>query len=86
MFDGHVAGHLRGVSAECVRAATCLYTVSADSNFVVDTHPRMENVTVVSACSGHGFKHSAGLGEQIALRLLGEPTRADWGAFALKDS
>jgi sarcosine oxidase len=28
-------------------------------------------VLIVSACSGHGFKHSAGLGEAIAEQVLG---------------
>lgn len=83
MFDAHVAGRLRGVTPECVHAVSCLYTVSTDAGFIVDRHPELDNVTVVSACSGHGFKHSAGMGEQLALRALGEPTVADWGAFAL---
>jgi len=25
----------------------------------------MDDVTIVSACSGHGFKHSAALGEML---------------------
>ena len=28
---------------------------------------------MVSACSGHGFKHSAGLGQALAERLRGLP-------------
>ena len=28
---------------------------------------------VVSACSGHGFKHSAGVGEAVASTLSGAP-------------
>lgn len=83
MFDARVRGRLRGITPECVHAATCLYTVSPDSGFVVDRHPTLENVTVVSACSGHGFKHSAGFGEALALRALGEPGGVDWDAFAL---
>lgn len=83
MFESHVAGRLRGMGSECVRALTCLYTVSPDFGFVIDRHPQRENVTVVSACSGHGFKHSAALGEQLALRALGKETSLDWGAFSL---
>ncbi|MBI5278377.1 MAG: N-methyl-L-tryptophan oxidase [Burkholderiales bacterium] len=83
VFDAHIAGRLRGMSAECTRTATCLYTVSPDGGFVIDRHPTLENVTVVSACSGHGFKHSAALGEQLALRALGEGTSVDWQAFGL---
>ncbi|MGI4860257.1 MAG: FAD-dependent oxidoreductase [Janthinobacterium lividum] len=72
MYDAHVAGRLRSVNRNTVHRAACLYTVSTDSGFIVDTYRDMENVTVVSACSGHGFKHSAGLGEWLARAAIGE--------------
>jgi sarcosine oxidase len=83
MFDKNVKGRLDSVTTECVHATTCLYTVSSDSGFVVDRHADLENVTVVSACSGHGFKHSAALGEALALRVLNQPSSTNWGAFSL---
>jgi len=61
-----LADRLAGVGPVAVRSAACLYTVTPDSGFIVDRHPAMERVTVVSACSGHGFKHSAGIGEALA--------------------
>jgi sarcosine oxidase len=67
MFDRHVEGRLASVTPKAVHSAACLYTVSTDSAFIVDTHRDMENVTVVSACSGHGFKNSAGVGERLAM-------------------
>lgn len=69
IYERHVAGRLRGVTATCEWAAACLYTVTPDSGFIVDAVTELEGVTFVSACSGHGFKHSAALGEQIARRL-----------------
>ena len=45
---------------------TCLYTVTPDLHFLIDRHPRNERVLVVPPCSGHGFKHSAGIGEAVA--------------------
>ena len=66
MFDRHVAGRLRGLDGRAVRSATCLYTSTADASFVVEPHPSIAAVTLVSACSGHGFKHSAALGESLA--------------------
>ncbi|SAK90020.1 FAD dependent oxidoreductase [Caballeronia calidae] len=72
MFENHVAGRLACVSSRPVHAAACLYTVSTDSGFIVDTYRDMENVKVVSACSGHGFKNSAGLGERMALWAIGQ--------------
>jgi sarcosine oxidase len=66
MFEEHVAGRLKGVSAGPARAAACMYTVTPDSDFVIDHHPDSERIIVVSACSGHGFKHSAAIGEAVA--------------------
>jgi sarcosine oxidase len=62
----YVAPYFPAVSARCLRATTCLYTVTRDFGFVVDRHPEMRNVIVASPCSGHGFKHSAALGEVLA--------------------
>jgi sarcosine oxidase len=69
MYDSHVAGRLRGLDARVVRSATCLYTATADASFIVEPHPAMPAVTLVSACSGHGFKHSAALGESLAMQI-----------------
>ena len=65
MHGAHIAGRLRGAGVP-VRSAACLYTVTPDSGFVIARHPAEERITVVSACSGHGFKHSAGIGEAVA--------------------
>lgn len=66
MHGTHIAGRLRGIGAECRRAATCLYTRTPDANFIVDWLPESVDTLVVSACSGHGFKHSAAIGEAVA--------------------
>ena len=73
MFDAYVSGKLRGIGERCVKSAVCLYTVTPDSNFVIDRVS--ENVIVASPCSGHGFKHSAAIGETLAeLALTGRST------------
>jgi ABC-type glutathione transport system ATPase component len=66
MYASLVAPFLRGVKAGCVKAVPCLYTATAGFRFLIDRHPRMDRVMVVSACSGHGFKHSADIGETAA--------------------
>ena len=65
------------MSPRCVRAVTCLYTVTPGFGFVIDRHPEWERVLVASPCSGHGFKHSAAIGEAIAERVIDrhEPAR-----------
>lgn len=66
MFRDHVAGRLRGVRPGALRSSACMYTVTPDSGFLVDRLPSDGRILVASACSGRGFKHSAGLGEAVA--------------------
>ena len=66
-----------------VDRATCLYTNTPDGHFVVDTHPGAPAVLVVSACSGHGFKFAAAIGEAVADLTVGGATTADLSPFGL---
>jgi len=83
MYETHLRGRLRGLKPTTVHQATCLYTSLPEGRFVVDRHPTLDGVTVVSACSGHGFKHSAALGEALAQGLLGRTPRVSLDAFTL---
>ena len=82
-YATHVANHLPGLGEPGLRAATCLYTVTPDGRFVIDRHPRHPNVLLVSACSGHGFKHSAAIGEAVAEWATEGRSRIDLTPFAL---
>ena len=87
MFEAHVRGRLNGVGPALKSAAACLYTFNGrpgrEGRFMIGPHPAVPGVTVVSACSGHGFKHSAGLGVAVAAQVLGETPFCDLGAFAV---
>ncbi len=65
----YIAGKFAGISPRVTGVRSCLYTEAPGVNFLIDQHPGMDRVTVVSACSGHGFKHSAGIGDAIAGRI-----------------
>lgn len=69
------------MSSCCLKAVTCLYTVTPDFGFLLDTHPESERVLIVSACSGHGFKHSPAIGEAIAESVLDGASRLDLSGF-----
>ena len=66
MYATHISGKLRGVGPHSVKATTCLYTDTADANFIIGRLPNAQDTIVISACSGHGFKHSAAIGEAVA--------------------
>jgi sarcosine oxidase len=84
MHGAHLAGRLAGVLSRVARTTTCIYTATPDSGFVIDWHPRLANVLAVSPCSGHGFKHSAAIGEAVSATLLGLPGKVELSAFALQ--
>ena len=83
MFGSYVGPYFNGLTPDCVKAATCLYTVTPDANFVIDRHPQSERVILVSPCSGHGFKHSAAIGEAVADWALAGRSAIDLGPFRL---
>lgn len=60
---------LPGVSPTILSETTCLYTSTANDDFLLD---RVGNVVIASACSGHGFKFAPLLGKTIAQLALGE--------------
>jgi sarcosine oxidase len=70
MHARHVLGRLRGVTSRLLAAAACPYTVAPQARFVVVRPETVPHAIVVSACSGHGFKHSAALGEALAQQVL----------------
>ena len=81
-FDTHIKNRVVGVSNKVADAVACMYTMTPDEGFVLDYLPEQPNVFVVSACSGHGFKHSAGIGQAVAEKILGEPSRFDLRPFS----
>jgi sarcosine oxidase len=83
MFDAHIKGRFSGVTSDVVTTATCIYTATADSMFLIDRHPEHDNILVVSPCSGHGFKHSAAIGESVAQWVLDGQSMIDLSSFNL---
>ncbi len=84
LYDDYVAPCVSGLSSRCIKAASCLYTVTPDFGFVIDTLPGAERVIVASPCSGHGFKHSAAIGEALAEWVIDGAPRLDLAPFAMQ--
>jgi monomeric sarcosine oxidase len=49
----------------------CMYDVTPDEDFILDTHPAGAGVVIGSGFSGHGFKFGALIGELLASLALG---------------
>jgi len=82
-YERCVHGRLPAVLPGALRSSACMFTVTPDFRFVIDEHPLDRQVLIVSRCSGHGFKHSAGIGEAFAQFLLIGASAADLSVFGL---
>lgn len=81
MHASQVAGRLPGLTTTLRHARACLYTVTPDADFVIGRDPERPRLVVVSPCSGHGFKHSAAIGEAVAELVTRGRSTIDLAAF-----
>lgn len=75
-----VSASLPAVAPEPAAFETCLYTSTADDDFVLD---RVGAMAVVSPRSGHGFKLAPLLGEAAACLALDQEPPFDLSRFRL---
>jgi sarcosine oxidase len=71
---------LPGLEPVPMAPETCLYTMTADEDFVLD---REGPVVVSAGCSGHAFKFAPLIGEMLAALALGEEPGIPRERFAL---
>jgi sarcosine oxidase len=84
LYDRLVGARLPQLQRRRVKAVSCLYTATSDGDFVIDWHPESDNVLIVSPCSGHGFKHSAAIGETAAEMVTQGTSTIDVRPFSLQ--
>lgn len=70
----YVAGWLPGLDPTPVHPATCLYTNTPTTDFVID---RVGPIVIGSPCSGHGFKFVPLMGRMLADLADGSSTGVD---------
>ena len=56
--------------APLLETRVCQYEQTPDSNFILDRHPKNQNVWLLGGGSGHGFKHGPAIGEMMADLIL----------------
>jgi sarcosine oxidase len=83
VHEHHLRHRIEGLGATVRAAVACRYTCTPDANFIAAPHPALPGLVVLSACSGHGFKHAAALGEAVVAPWFGAPPGAatDLAAF-----
>jgi sarcosine oxidase len=65
-------------------AKPCMYSLTPDSNFVIDRHPRHANMILCGGFSGHGFKFAPVIGEIAADLALDGGSRHQIDFLSLK--
>lgn len=85
MFQEFVAPYFPELTSHCIQSKVCLYTCTPQARFVIQPlEPSHQDIWFVSACSGHGFKHSAAIGEFAAEIALENPHRYDLKDFFIQ--
>jgi len=82
--------HLAGMSeVKSIRAKPCIYTMSADENFIIDAWPmegggRSQQIFFAAGFSGHGFKFASVVGELLTDLALAGDARVPFGFLQLR--
>ena len=61
----------------------CMYDVTPDEDFILDTHPGGAGIVIGTGFSGHGFKFGVLIGEALAALALGEQPDLPMARFRL---
>jgi sarcosine oxidase len=72
--------------APVVETRVCQYENTSNGDFLIDRHPRKENVWFVGGGSGHGFKHGPAVGEYVSQQILDKATAEPRYSLASKET
>ncbi|XDC79217.1 hypothetical protein R6Z07F_010390 [Ovis aries] len=72
ILSGFVRDHLPDLQPEPAVMEHCMYTNTPDGHFVLDRHPKYDNIVIGAGFSGHGFKLSPVVGKilyELSMKL-----------------
>ncbi|XP_003797180.1 peroxisomal sarcosine oxidase [Otolemur garnettii] len=67
-----VKDHLPGLKPEPAIMERCMYTNTPDEHFILDRHPKYDNIVIGAGFSGHGFKLAPVVGKilyELSMKL-----------------
>ena len=70
-----IRNHVPLADAPLIDAKVCMYTNTPDNHFIIDRHPKHENVIIAGGFSGHGFKFAPLVGAILADLAIDRTTR-----------
>lgn len=76
--------HLPDVVIPAINHAVCMYTMSPDEHFIVDHHPKHQQIAFAAGLSGHGFKFASVLGESLVQLAMDGETKLPMDFLSLR--
>uniref|UniRef100_A0A8C2KMF3 Pipecolic acid oxidase n=1 Tax=Cyprinus carpio TaxID=7962 RepID=A0A8C2KMF3_CYPCA len=73
----YVTGCLPGLVPVPAVMKSCMYMVTPDHNFVLDSHPIYGNIIISAGFSGHGFKFDPIIGKLLSQLAMGQAPSKD---------
>ncbi len=83
-YDEHINSYVKKripSLGEASHSEVCLYTETPDEDFIIDTHPKCENLLIAAGFSGHGFKFCSLVGRILCEMVLTDRTDFDISPF-----
>lgn len=80
----YVTRSLSGLVPVPAVVESCMYTVTPDHNFVLDSHPTYGNIIIGAGFSGHGFKFGPIIGKLLFQLAMGQVPSHDLSPFRIQ--
>ncbi|XP_063197058.1 peroxisomal sarcosine oxidase [Chroicocephalus ridibundus] len=83
ILSSFISSYLPGLEPRPAVVETCLYTNTPDGDFILDRHPKFNNIIIGAGFSGHGFKLAPVVGKLLCELSLGEEPSHSTAPFAI---
>ncbi|XP_018604033.1 peroxisomal sarcosine oxidase [Scleropages formosus] len=84
LLSSYIARRLPGLETVPAVVESCMYTVTPDHNFILDSHPSHNNIVIGAGFSGHGFKFGPIVGKVLSELSLGQMPSYDLSPFRIQ--
>ncbi|WP_209124943.1 N-methyl-L-tryptophan oxidase [Alkalihalobacillus sp. BA299] len=76
--------YLPQAAGELAHGGVCMYSLTPDSDFIIDFHPQFANVVIAGGFSGHGFKFASVVGSILSDLMVYGETPHDISSFNIQ--
>eukprot|EP00794_Sanderia_malayensis_P014057 gene14057-15521_t len=83
VISEYVGNHFENVHPKPCVVERCIYTSTPDDDFIIDVHPKFDNIAIGAGFSGHGFKLAPVVGKLLSELILGSTLSYDITSFRI---